>query len=117
PDPGRDTAAPAAARLRQLRAADYHGLSAAAVPRRDAAALGRDQAAPLRPADRRVGRGEPVSTAVRPAVPFQRLAARPGPQDQEGPPAGVAPQGRKSPGRLKTTIIFIKLLSLVTLPA
>ena len=59
PRPGRGAAAPAAAPLGQLCLADHHGLSAAAVSRRDAVALGRRQATALRPADGGAAHGEP----------------------------------------------------------
>ena len=53
PDARGEAARAAAALVRGLRPADHDGLSAAAVSRRDAAAMGRPAAAAVRPADGR----------------------------------------------------------------
>lgn len=75
----------------------HHRLSAATVSRRDAVAVGRHQAAAVRPADGCVAHGEPAVAAVRPAVPVQRPAVGCRPTDQDGPSVGLAPAARDSP--------------------
>ena len=75
------------------------GFSAATVSRRDAVAVGRQQATALRPADGGTAHGERAAAAVRPAVPVQPHAVGPGPPDQDGAPVGLgavpSPRRRK----------------------
>ena len=87
---GRSDAAPNPTAPGKRGAADHDGLSAAAVPRRDAAAVGRPQATVVRPVDDDDSGGEQRGAEIRQKVPVQPDAGGFGLADPDGTPARLA---------------------------